>query len=258
MQKQPVLVGIVPRKSLWPRIQKERWYHIPVESAPKNTPLVEYLAFYFPKVFGKECQYRVIYYAKVLKVEITKRIELFPDESEHERATKEYFKFHLGQIDELPKPIPSKRWRSIVHIPTSLEKLFTAEEINDLYDTSPLEEKMYLEMKKRKIEAERQLYVKAGNQTYCLDFGIFCRRGDIDVECDGERYHILPDALTRDRKRNNQLTSYGWQVLRFSGKEINGNLRGCFEIIERTVGNLGGFQIFAHLRRAGKWDSSKN
>jgi len=36
MQKHPALVGMVPRKSLWPIIQKERWYHMPVKSASKN------------------------------------------------------------------------------------------------------------------------------------------------------------------------------------------------------------------------------
>ena len=240
MLKHPALVGIVPRKNLWPIIQKERWYHIPVESAPKNTSLVEYLAFCFPKVFGEDYQYKVVYYTEVLGIETKKRVKLFPGEPEHQRANKDYFQFRLGPIKELPKPIPSKRWRRIVHIPTSLEKLLNAQEINDLYDTSPLEEKMYRELKRHQIEAERQLYVKVGGQIYCLDFGIFCRKGDIDVECDGEKYHILPEALARDRKRNNQLTSFGWHVLRFSGKEINRALQNCFSIIEKTINNLGG------------------
>jgi len=241
MRNHPALVGIVPRKNLWDVIQEKKWYHIPVESAPKNAKFAEYLGFYFPKVFGKEMRYKVNFYAKVKKVDIAKRIKLFPEEKEHKRADKNYFQFHLEKIKELPKPIPSLRWRRIVHIPTSCEKLFTAEEINDLYDTSPLEEKMYLEMKKREITAERQFYIKVGGKFYCLDFGIFCKKGDIDVECDGEKYHILPKALTRDRKRNNQLTSFGWSVLRFLGKEINYNLQGCFKTIERTIENLGGF-----------------
>jgi len=249
IQNHPALVGIVPRKNLWPKIQEERWYHIPVESAPKNAPLVEYLAFYFPKVFGVDYRYKVSYYAEVLKVEVAKRIELFPEEPEHERAQKDYYQFHLGQIKELPKPIPSKRWRRIVHIPTSREKLFTAEEINDLYDTSPLEEKMYQEMKKRKIETERQVFVKVGGKTYCLDFGIFCKKGNIDLECDGERYHILPEALAKDRKRNNQLTSFGWRVLRFSGKEISRAILDCFKIIERTIFNLGGLTPTVELEK---------
>ena len=54
MQKQPALVGIVPRRDLWNVIQEQRWYHIPVKSAPKNTMMVEYLAFYFPKIFDKD------------------------------------------------------------------------------------------------------------------------------------------------------------------------------------------------------------
>jgi very-short-patch-repair endonuclease len=240
MQKHPALVGIVPRKNLWDIIQEERWYHIPVESAPKNAVVAEYLGFYFPSVFGKKLQYKVNFYAKIKKVDTVKRIELFPKEKEHKRANRDYLQFHLGKIEELPKPIPSLRWRRIVHIPTSCEKLFNAEEINDLYDTSPLEDKMYLEMKKREITAERQVYVKANNRFYCLDFGIFCKKGDIDLECDGEKYHILPEALAKDRERNNELTSFGWRILRFSGKEINQTLKNCFVKIERTIGNLGG------------------
>ena len=242
MQKHPALVGIVPRKNLWDIIQKERWYHIPVESAPKNATFAEYLGFYFPSVFGEKLRYKVNFYSKVKKVDIVKRIQLFPEEKEHKRADKDYFQFHLEKIKELPKPIPSARWRRIVHIPTSCEKLFVAEEINDLYDTSPLEEKMYLEMKKREINPERQLYVRVGRKNYCLDFGIFCRDGNIDIECDGEKYHVLPEALARDRARNNKLTSFGWSVLRFSGKEINRTLEDCFKIIEKTIFNLKGLK----------------
>lgn len=240
MKKIPALVGIVPRKNLWDIIQKERWYHIPIDSAPKNVEFVEYIGFYFPKVFGKEMCYKVIYYAKVKKIEIVKRIELFPEEKNHPRVNNDYFKFYLSEIKELPKPIPSLRWRRIVHIPTTLEKLLKSEEINDLYDTSLIEEKMYSEMKKRKILAERQFYVKVGKKNYCLDFGIFCNRGNIDVECDGERYHILPDAFYKDRERNNELVSFGWSVLRFTGKEIKNSIDDCFLIIERTIKNLGG------------------
>ena len=240
MSKQTALVGIVPRRNLWDVIREEGWYHIPVKSAPQNAYFAEYIAFYFPKIFNEKERYKVNYYAKVQKVNVVKRIQLFPEESEHEKAQKDYYQFHLGQIKELPKPIPSRKWRRIIHIPTTYQKLFTAEEINDLYDTSPLEERMHQEMKRRKIEAERQVYVRVGGQNYCLDFGIFCRKGNIDVECDGERYHTLPDALARDRQRNNQLASFGWRVLRFSGKEIYHVLQDCLGTVERTINNLDG------------------
>ena len=66
MSNHPALVGIVPRRNLWPRIQEEKWYHIPVESESKNALATEYLGFYFPKAFGKQYQYKVSYYAKVV------------------------------------------------------------------------------------------------------------------------------------------------------------------------------------------------
>ncbi len=233
-------MGIVPRKNLWEIIQKQKWYHIPVESTPKNILLVEYIAFYFPKCFDEENRFQIKYYAKVISADVVKRIKLFPNEKGHKNFKKNYYQIHLGTIKKLPHSIPSKEWRRLVHIPTSKRKLFEAKEINDLWDTSPLEEKMYLEMKKRKISAERQFYVKVAKQFYCLDFGIFCKKGNIDLECDGEKYHTLPEALAKDRERNNELTSHGWQVLRFSGKEINRALDSCFVKIERTIGNLGG------------------
>jgi very-short-patch-repair endonuclease len=238
----PALVGIVPRKNLWPVIESQRWYHIPVKSAPLNALNAEYLAFYFPAAFGKDLKHQVIYYAPVLKVDTVKRIQLFPAQFRHPRKDKDYYKFHLGKIKKLPHSIPSKKLRRIVHIPTSLEKLLNAEEINDLWDTSPLEEKIHWELKARKIEAERQLYVKVDTQYYCLDFCIFCQRANIDLECDGEKFHTLPDALARDRLRNNRLTSFGWHVLRFSGKEIHQNLKTCLTTVNRTIHTLDGLK----------------
>jgi len=238
----PALVGIVPRKNLWTVIQNQRWYHIPVKSAPHNILGVKYVAFYFPSAFGEKLKYQVIYYAPVLNIDTVKRIQLFPDEPKHSRRDEDYYQFHLGEIKDLPRPIPSNRWRRIVHIPTSLQRLFTAKEINDLYDTSPLEEKMHRALKKRKITAERQWYVYLNNRTYCLDFCILCQKANIDLECDGERYHALPDAFTKDRLRNNQLASFGWHVLRFSSREIYRNLNDCLSTVERTVCVLKGLK----------------
>lgn len=244
---QPALVGIVPRKELWLIIQKEKWYHIPVKSAPHNISFVKYLAFYFPECFSKEQRHRVNHYAKVLDVDIVKRVQLFPKELEHERAQENYYQLHLGQINKLPQIIPCKRM--IIHIPTNRQKLFTAKEINDLWDTSPLEEKMYQALKKQMIAVERQFYVRIGDKRYFLDFGVFCCRGKIDVECDGEKYHSMPKALAKDKLRNNQLVSFGWHVLRFSGHDITHNINNCIAIIERTIDDLGGLDNTALSRK---------
>ena len=68
---------------------------------------IKYLSFYFPSVFGKKFQYQVINYAPVFKIDTVKRIKLFPDEPQNPRADKDYYQIHLGEIKELPRPIPS-------------------------------------------------------------------------------------------------------------------------------------------------------
>ncbi len=234
------LVGIVPRKTLWPIIRQKHWYHIPVVSAPRNIKKVRYLAFYFPSIFGEELKYRVCYYAPVKGIKIVKRIELFSDEPHHPRANQEYYQIDLTQIRKLPRPIPSKRWRRLVHIPSTYEKLMNAREINDLYETSPLEDAMYRALKREEIIPERQFYVRTGSQMYCLDFCVFCKKRNIDIECDGERYHTLPDALSRDRQRNNDLASQGWAVLRFSGTQIRNDLPDCVRLIKKTISTNAG------------------
>ncbi len=236
----PALVGIVPRKDLWLIIRQERWYHIPVASAPRNLKDIRYVAFYFPAAFGEDLRYRVSFYAPVEEIKIVKRIKLFPNEPHHSRANQDYYQIKLKEIKELPCPIPSKRLRRLVHIPSTYDKLMRAREINDLYETSPLEDTVYRALKREKINPERQLYVKTGKQMYCLDFCVFCRERNIDIECDGESYHTLPDALARDRERNNELASQGWSVLRFSGTQIRKNLPDCLKLINKTIRTNGG------------------
>jgi very-short-patch-repair endonuclease len=235
------LVAIVPRKKDWKILREKHWYRIPVKSAPEIVTQLKYLAFYQPKIFGEE-KWAVNYYTKIKELNIVKRIELLPDEPKHIRAMDDYYKITIEELRRLPHPIPSKRWRRIVFIPTSLSKLTKAKEINDLYHTSPIEEKLYKIMKKDKIMAERQLFVKEENKRYCLDFGIFCNEGKIDVECDGDAYHSSKDAHMRDRVRNNELASYGWLVLRFTGAEINKDAKGCVKKIKRTIKSLKGFK----------------
>ena len=55
----------------------------------------------------------------------------------------------------------------------------------------------------------------------------------------------MPKALDRDRLRNNQLASFGWQVLKFSGQNIIHNITNCITIIEKTIDNLGGLHDIA-------------
>jgi len=236
------LVGIVPRLSDWKILKEKLWYRIPVKSAPDIAERIKYLAFYQPKIF-RDGKYSVNYYGKIKSFEIKKRVELLPNEFAHPRANRDYYKYTLESLKKLPHSIPSKKWRRIVFIPTTLKRLMKAEEINDLYHTSPIEEKLYVRFKQEKIPVERQLFVAEGKRRYCLDFGVFCKAGKIDIECDGEAFHSSKKHIERDRNRNNELTSYGWSVLRFSGSETNRNPDKCLEKIKRTIKTLNGVEV---------------
>ena len=71
---------------------------------------------------------------------------------------------------------------------------------------------MYQALKKQNITVQRQFYVKINDQRYFLDFAIFCCKGKVDIECDGEKYHTALEDLDKDRKRDNELTSFKWHI----------------------------------------------
>jgi very-short-patch-repair endonuclease len=210
-----------------------------VRTAPEGLDGIRYLAFYQTKLFGAE-KWAVNWYAYVRGITKLKRRELLPDESAHPRAGAEYHKIELGELTRLPFPIPSRRWRRIVFIPTSLERLLHAQEINDLFKVSPIEDKLYFTLKDSGLPAERQYFVREGSSGYMLDMAVFCRDSNLDIECDGDQYHSGRDKADEDRERDNTLTTAGWQILRFSGRRILRDTGHCLDTVKRTVRRLGG------------------
>ena len=235
----PALVGIVTRLKDWEFVRSEHWYRIPVHTAPEGLESIQNLAFYQTRLFGTE-KWAVNCYARVRGISKATRRELLPDEPAHARAGAEYYKVELGELERLPRPIPSRRWRRIVFIPTSLERLLHAQEINDLFKVSPIEEKLYFTLQDAGLSAERQYFVREEGTGYMLDMAVFCRDSNLDVECDDDAYHSGRDKAEQDRERDNTLTTAGWHILRFSGRRILGSPGRCLGTIERTVRRLGG------------------
>jgi very-short-patch-repair endonuclease len=135
----------------------------------------------------------------------------------------------------LPRPIPSRRWRRIVFIPTTLERLLRAQEINDLFCTSPIEDRLYDAMRSGGIEAERQFYVREQGQGFMLDLAVMTGDRNLAIECDGEAYHSGKEKAKQDRGRDNALNAAGWHVLRFSGAEIWQDPLECMKVIRRAL-----------------------
>jgi hypothetical protein len=71
-------------------------------------------------------------------------------------------------------------------------------------------------LKIARIPAERQYEIRERDTCYNLDFAVECGDGaKIAIECDGDTYHSSGAARDQNRRRNTDLITHGWLVLRF-------------------------------------------
>jgi very-short-patch-repair endonuclease len=244
MPRGEVLVAIMNNPEDMKIAGEAGWYRIPVASVHRwlrDRWPPRLLAFYQTKIFGPEA-YAVNYYAAVRDIRAASRTDLFPDTPpDHPKVNRRYYKLLLGDLQSLPKPIVSHRLRRIVFIPTTLEKFEKAIEINDLWDESPLEDRLWAILKRARIRAERQYSVEIEDQFYFLDFAIFCNEGKIDVETDGDIWHADPERIPLDNQRDTALVSKGWYVVRFNSTQIRERPVGyCVSKVMTTINRLGG------------------
>lgn len=237
--KGEVLVALLKGKADFAILQEQAWYRIPVEHAPGRWP-PNVLAFYQPRAFGPEA-FQVRYYGEVDEIQVVKRGVLFPNEFTSTRSDREYYRISLKTLESLTQPILSYRHRRLLFIPTTWYKFSRAEQINDLFDESPLEDRMWSEFKRWQIMAERQWYLPFKLKHYLLDFALFCIKGCIDIETDGDQWHAKPERIPLDNQRDNALQSMGWHVLRFNGKQIAEEAgEYCLANVQETINALGG------------------
>ncbi|MGJ8581083.1 MAG: endonuclease domain-containing protein [Psychromonas sp.] len=82
------------------------------------------------------------------------------------------------------------------------------------------------------IESERWFGDSGKHARYRVDF-IF-RDARLIVELDGHAYHSTPEQLEDDAIRQRYLTRAGYTVIRFTGREINRNVKACVDEV-RTI-----------------------
>ena len=222
----------------------KHWYRIPVKHAPSivNDNQLKYLSFYHTMAFPEE-KYSIRWYGEVQSISKVQRRDLLPHLPGDPKAEQEYYKIEFNRLKPLPQVIVSKRHRRIIFIPTTREKLFHNEEINHLFNQSPLEERLWKRLVKEGIPAERQYHIASPPEyRFFLDFALFCTSRNINVECDGDEYHTERDAIFLDKKRNNILESEGWSVLRFTTRQITQDLDHTVALIKKTIKRHGGLQ----------------
>jgi very-short-patch-repair endonuclease len=220
-----VLGTLMPEVKDWALLLKELWYRIPIDNVP---PILEngqakYIAFYHTAKFKEDLKGQIVYYAEIKRVVIATRRELFPTESPyHGKANKQYYKVEFDALIPLPKPIVSRRGHRILFVPTTEEQFFSeSTNFNKVFKNSYLEARMTDIMEDMNIVFEREFAIHVDdNRKYHLDFAIFCKKGKIDIECDGDTYHMGYDNVYYDKTRNNELESIQWKVLRYTTKHF--------------------------------------
>jgi very-short-patch-repair endonuclease len=241
--KGELLVSILNNRRDFQILCEESWYRIPGESANKwlrHRWPPRWLAFYQTKVFQEEA-YSIRYFSEVVDIKKVERRTLFPNEPPNPKQKKTYYQLIVKPLQVLSSPIYSRRWRRIVFIPSTWDKFMSASEINDLYDDSPLEDRLWAELKRLDVDAERQEMVKVKGHSFFLDFAVYCMQGKLDLETDGDTWHANKDQAKQDNFRDNFLKTEGWTVLRFGTDDVREKMAEyCVPIIAENVNRLGG------------------
>jgi hypothetical protein len=235
---QRVLVAVMNDRRDFENARDEGWYRIPLKRAPRRVG-ADYLAFYQTKAFDNE-KWAVNYYAPTRRYRLVTRAELLPEEAHHPRAAEQYYKVEIGPLQRLSRPIPSERLRRITFIPTTLERLLKAEEINDLWDRGSREDRLWEAFKREGIEAERQYEVEEGTVRHWLDFAIFCQEGQVAVLCEGEPAGGGVRVIRERQAPDYDLTAWGWTVLRLDREQLSQDVPGCLAAVQEAVSRCGG------------------
>lgn len=132
-----VLVAVMNNLADWERVQAEGWYRVPAKRAPNVVPHIDWLAFFFTRVFGDN-RWAVHYYAPVIGHELLTRRALIPTEPDHPRAQQWYYKIELGPLQHKLPPIVADKWRRVSFIFTTGDRFEAAAELGDLLkNTAP-------------------------------------------------------------------------------------------------------------------------
>lgn len=234
-----VLVSVLKARRDFNALLTENWYRIPVRHAPRRE--FNYLAFYQPAPFGQEGKC-IQYYAPVLNEQIVKRSDLLPEELNHPRAKDYYLKIQVGKAKKLSRPIRNIIPRRISFGFTTLSHLLESKDILQLYNITPTEQMVEDGLKSAGIKISNQHYVSDGKKRYFLDFAVFCQKGKLAIECDNRKAHSILAQKKKDKIKDAFLRRHGWAVIRLAEDDIVSDLKGCIEIVRKTIQKLGGIE----------------
>ncbi|PIZ18001.1 hypothetical protein COY52_01735 [Candidatus Desantisbacteria bacterium CG_4_10_14_0_8_um_filter_48_22] len=236
--KEVVLIGVLKDKRDLSLLLKKKQYRIPVLSMPRRK--AGYIAFYQPSALGRSGR-MIRRYARIINCEIAKRKFIIPGEPDHPRADDDYCLLSLDDICELQVPIRNRSRTRVTFGFTTLAKMLKARTVLELFDVPPIEDLVAKALAEGGIKASKEhTFSLPGRKKYRLDFAVFCRKGLLDIECDGEKWHLRKMQAKKDTERDRALKNEGWAILRLKESEIVRNMDKCMGKIGRKIKSLGG------------------
>lgn len=185
-----MLVAVLNNEADLARARDEHWYRIPVNHAPRHIA-AEYLAFYQTGRFGKAGRC-VRYYAPILRYHLVTRRELIPDEPDHPRADAQYFKLEIAPLETLEPPIANTRHPRLTFLYTTLELLFHANDVGDLWLRKAARQRLYAAIQERGLAVECWYPLEMGDRPEA-DLALFGPHGRLTITIDEPLWEELDE-----------------------------------------------------------------
>ncbi len=214
----PVLVAVVNNARDLALARDQHWYRIPVGRAPRQIA-AEYLALYQTAAFGPEGQ-NIRFFAPILRYHLLSRAELLPDERDHPRAAEQYFKLELGDLQSLGQPIPNHTHPRLTFIYTTLDRLFQATEVKDLWLRAAARDKLYAAVKERGLAVECWYPVEMGDRPEA-DLALLGPEGRLTLYIDEPAWDELDEPRPAYRPGESVLHLDARQLLRDPGSVLD-------------------------------------
>lgn len=186
-----VLVGVINRQRDLDTARYEHWYRVPQSHMPKGVH-AEYIAFFLSRAF-KELNGGIHYYARRTGVELVRRRDLLPDEDNHSRADRVYYKLQLGELRRKDPPVLNPSRRAIAFIYTTWDRFDAAREIADLYsEADQFVDRVFHALERSGVAVERVWQAERAGGDGGAQIRVRCEDGNVIASTAGHGDRVIP------------------------------------------------------------------
>lgn len=225
--RRTVLVVVLNNAEDLRHAASEGWYRIPQRRAPRRIG-ADYLAFYQTGAFREQDEAATVtWYAATRRYRLVTRRDLIPAEAEHPRADEYYYRIDLGPLQRLERPVPAGSFRRVTFIHTTFDHLLAAPDVAGLFRKDDPFDTLWDALREHRLRPLKNRLV--GERP--ADVTLRARSGYLAINCS--------DDLSAQEARPLVLPER-WELLTFSGAQVQQDLDGCLRRIGAALIRLGG------------------